>query len=213
MFCILALCFKGVEGGEAQSISGYDCSAPENLKIWDAATRCKKQAERKLEGKEVTIVQRIQLRNVPKCFRDFPIMERKGKKFVSASNRMLMDNSAEEVCVPHFTRMVRGEKSWYRVEPGVRRTRTLRQEGGFSLKHCDDEVRLYTEAEKHELDHIQGSAGPQLYRADIGAAGGWITMIQWLGWLIPVIWRTRRYIVRSQGRWQVEAAEGASLQH
>ena len=112
-----------------------------------------------------------------------------------------------------FSDSEKNGENWDKVEPGVRRTRTLRQEGGFSLKHCDDEVRLYTEAEKHELDHIQGSAGPQLYRADIGAAGGWITMIQWLGWLIPVIWRTRRYIVRSQGRWQVEAAEGASLQH
>ena len=53
----------------------------------------------------------VQLRDVPNCFQDFPIVERKGKKFVSASNRMLMDNSAEEVCVRHFTRMVRGEKN------------------------------------------------------------------------------------------------------
>ena len=115
-----------------------------------------------------------------------------------------------------FARFSDSEKNgenWDKVEPGVRRTRTLRQEGGCSLKHCDDEIRLYPEAEKHELDHIQGSAGPQLYRADIGAAGGWITMIQWLGWLIPAFWRTRRYLVRLQGRWQVETAEGASLQH
>ena len=59
LFCIMALCFKGVEGGEANSISGYDCGAPKNLKIWDAATRCKDQVERKLEEKEVTIVQQI----------------------------------------------------------------------------------------------------------------------------------------------------------
>ena len=88
-----------------------------------------------------------------------------------------------------FARFSDNEKNgenWYKVEPGVRRTRTLRQEGGFSLKQCDDEVRLYTEAEKQELNHIQGSAGPQLYRADIGIAGGWIIMIQGLGWLIPV---------------------------
>ena len=178
-FCFLALCFNtGVEGGEAQSISGYDCSNPKNSEIWEASTRCKEQAEIELKEERG----QVQLRDVKKMFARFSDNEKKGK-------------------------------NWYKVEPGVRRTRTLRQEGGFSLKHCDDEIRLYPEAEKHELDHIQGSAGPQLYRADIGAAGGWITMIQWLGWLIPVIRRTRRYIVRSQGRWQVEAAEGASLQH
>ena len=80
-------------------------------------------------------------------------------------------------------------KNWYKVEPGVRRTRTLRQERGFSPKHCDNEVRLYTEAEKNKFDHIQGLAGTQLYRADIGAAGGWITMIQGLGCVTP-LWRT-----------------------
>ena len=68
LFCIIVMFNKGVEGGEAQSISGYDCSSPKNLKIWDAATRCKEQAERKLEEKEVTIAQRIQLRKMPKCF-------------------------------------------------------------------------------------------------------------------------------------------------
>ena len=161
-------------------------------------------------------------------------------------------------------------KNWYKVEPGVRRTGTPRQERGFSPTHSDDEVGLYTEAEENDFDHLQGlagytdqgtkketqavcqadnkwvlklvpgapacnlaylkesrenvanlnswecfmkGAGTQLYRAYIGAAGGWITMIQWLGWLIPVIRRTRRYIVRSQGRWQVDATEGAGLQH
>ena len=66
---------------------------------------------------------------------------------------------------------------------------------------------------KNEFDHIQGLVGPQLYRAVIGAAGRWITMVQGLGWLIPLIRRTRRYIGRSQGRRQVETAEGANLQH
>ena len=59
LFCIILMFNKGVEGSETQSISGYDCSSPKDLKIWDAATRCKDQAERKLEEKEVTIVQRI----------------------------------------------------------------------------------------------------------------------------------------------------------
>ena len=196
----------------------------------------------------------VQLRDVPRCFRDFPIMERKGKKFVSASNRMLMDNSAEEVCVPHFTRMVRGEKNWYRVGPGVRIAETPRQERGFSPKHSDDEVGLYTEAEENDFDHLQGLAGytdqvtkkvaqavcqadnscalkslpgapaynlayleesvenmanlnswdyfmrvagTPIYTAykDIGSAGGWIIIIQWLIWLIQVLrkaWRALR---------------------
>ena len=112
-----------------------------------------------------------------------------------------------------FSDSEKNGENWDKVEPGVRRTRTLRQEGEFSLKQCGDEIILNPEAEKHELNHIQGSVKPQLYRADIGVAGGWITMIQGLGWLIPVFWRTRRYLVRSQGRWQVETAEGASLQH
>ena len=58
-FFILALGFHGVEAGATPTISGYDCGTPKDLKIWDAATRCKEQAERKLEEKEVTIVQRI----------------------------------------------------------------------------------------------------------------------------------------------------------
>ena len=58
-------------------------------------------------------------------------MEKKGKKFLSATNQILIDNLAEEVCVPHFTRMVRGEKNWYRVGPGVRIAEAPRQEMGF----------------------------------------------------------------------------------
>ena len=69
---------------------------------------------------------------------------------------MLIDNLAEEVCVPHFTRMVRGEKNWYRVGPGVRVGETPRQEVGFSPKHSDNEIGLYTEA---DFDHLQRLAG------------------------------------------------------
>ena len=105
-FCFLALCFNtGVEGGEAQSISGYDCSNPKNSEIWDASTRCKEQAERKLEEERG----QVQLRDVKKMFARFSDNEKKGK-------------------------------NWYNVEPGVRRTRTPRQERGFSPKHADDEV-------------------------------------------------------------------------
>ena len=32
---------------------------------------------------------------------------------------MLIDHLAEEVCVPHFTGMVRGENNWYRVGHGL----------------------------------------------------------------------------------------------
>ena len=167
---------------------------------------------------------------------------------------MLIDNSAEEVCVPHFTRMVRGEKNWYRVGPGVRIAETPRQEMGFSPKHADDEIGLYTEAEETDFDHLQGLAGytdqvtkkvaqavcqsdntralkslpgaPSYHLAyleestedlanltpweyfmkvaetpmytcyrDIGAAGGWITVIQWLVWIIQLLrrpWRACR---------------------
>ena len=59
LLCVLVLFNQEVEGGESQSLLGYDCSSPRDLKIWDAATRCKDQAERKLEEKEVTVVQRI----------------------------------------------------------------------------------------------------------------------------------------------------------
>ena len=48
----------------------------------------------------------VQLANVPECYRDFPIMNKKGKNFVSTTNQMLIDHSEEEVWVPHFTRMV-----------------------------------------------------------------------------------------------------------
>ena len=65
LFCIIVMFNKGVEGGETQSISGYDCSSTK--KSWDAATRCKVQVERKLEEKEVE----VQLRDVPKCFLRF----------------------------------------------------------------------------------------------------------------------------------------------
>ena len=112
-----------------------------------------------------------------------------------------------------FSDSEKNGENWDKVEPGVRRTRTLRQEGEFSLKQCGDEIILNPEAEKHELNHIQGSVKPQLCRADIGVAGGWIIVLQGLGWLIPVFGRTRRYFVRLQGRWPVETAEGAISQH
>ena len=72
---------------------------------------------------------------------------------------MLIDHSADEVWVPHFTRMVRGEKNWYRVGPGVRIAETPRQEVGFSPKHSDDEIGLYMEAEETDFDQLQGLAG------------------------------------------------------
>ena len=72
---------------------------------------------------------------------------------------MLIDSSAEEVCVPHFTRMVRGEKNWYRVGPGVRIAEKPRQEVGFSPKHSDGKIGLYMEAEETDFDHLQELAG------------------------------------------------------
>ena len=101
----------------------------------------------------------VQLSNAPECYRDFPIVVKNGKKFVSAANRMLIDHLAEEVCVPQFTRRVRGEKNWYRVGPGVRIAETPRQEIGLAPKHSDDEIGLYTEAEEKDFDHLQGLAG------------------------------------------------------
>ena len=50
MFCILVIINPGVDGKESQSILGYDCSSPRDLKIWDASTRCKDELERKLEA-------------------------------------------------------------------------------------------------------------------------------------------------------------------
>ena len=164
---------------------------------------------------------------------------------------MLIDNSAEEVYVPHFTKMVRGEKNWYRVGPGVRIAETPRQKMGFSPKHADDEIGLYTEAEETDFDHLQGLAGytdqvtkkvaqavcqsdntcalkslpgapsynlayleesiedvanltpweyfmkvagTPMYTCykDIGAAGRWITVIQWLVWIIQLLRRAWR---------------------
>ena len=46
LFCILVIFNQGVEGKElVQSISGYDCSSPRDLKIWNASTRCKDESE------------------------------------------------------------------------------------------------------------------------------------------------------------------------
>ena len=58
MFFILC-CINQIEGKDAQSIKGYDCSSPRDLKIWDASTRCKDESERKLEDAEVTVIQRV----------------------------------------------------------------------------------------------------------------------------------------------------------
>ena len=215
----------------------------------------------------------VQLRDVPQCYRDFPIIDKKGKKFLSASNRMIIENSAEEVCVPHFTRMVKGEKSWYRVGPGVRVAETPRQEMGFSPKHSDDEVGLYTEAEETDFDHLQGLAGytdqvtkkvaqavcqsdntcvlkslpgapsynlayledsiedlanltpweyfmkvagTPMYTAykDVGAAGGWITVIQWLVWIIRLLrkaWRACRGKGINQAHYDPEGLKAEAL--
>ena len=76
------------------------------------------------------------------------------KKIVSATNGMLIDHSAEEVCIPQFTRRVRGEKNWYRVGPGVRIAETPRQEIGLASKHSDDEIGLNTEAEETDFDNL-----------------------------------------------------------
>ena len=94
-----------------------------------------------------------------KMFSRFSDNGKEREEVLSAANPMLRDNWAEEVCVPHVTRMVRGEKNSYKVEPGVRRTGTPRQERGFTPKHSVDEVGLYTEAEENDVDHLQGLAG------------------------------------------------------
>ena len=52
MFYILVIINQEVEGKDSQSILGYDCSSPRDLKIWDASTRCKDKSERKLEDQE-----------------------------------------------------------------------------------------------------------------------------------------------------------------
>ena len=67
LFCIILMFNKGVEGGEARSISGYD--NPKNSKIWDASTRCKEQAERKLEEERGQVQLRDVQKNVFKIFR------------------------------------------------------------------------------------------------------------------------------------------------
>ena len=59
MFCILVIINQEVEKKDSQSIRGYDCSSPRDLKIWDASTRRKDESERILKDQEVTIVQRI----------------------------------------------------------------------------------------------------------------------------------------------------------
>ena len=51
-FYILFITNQEVEGKDSQSILGYDCSSPRDLKIWDASTRCKDKSERKLEDQE-----------------------------------------------------------------------------------------------------------------------------------------------------------------
>ena len=59
LYCILAIINPEVEGKDFQTIMCYDCSSLRDLNIWDAFTRCKDRAERKMEEQEVTIVQRI----------------------------------------------------------------------------------------------------------------------------------------------------------
>ena len=56
---ILSIINQEVEGKGPQTIMGYDCSSPRDLKIWDASTRCKDGAERAMEEQEVTIVQKM----------------------------------------------------------------------------------------------------------------------------------------------------------
>ena len=78
-------------------------------------------------------------------------MEKKGKKFLSAVNQMLIDNLAEEVCVPHFTRMVRGEKNWYRVGPGVKIAETHRDRK-WSLRQNMPTIKLgYTWRQRRKI--------------------------------------------------------------
>ena len=76
LFCIIGVFNKGVEAGEAQSISGYDGSSPKNSEIWDMAIRCKEQAERKLEEERG----QVQLRDVKEMFARFSDNGRKGKR-------------------------------------------------------------------------------------------------------------------------------------
>ena len=59
LFFILTIIDQEEEGKDSQSIRGYDCSSPRDLKIWDASTKCKDKWERKIEDQKVTIVQRI----------------------------------------------------------------------------------------------------------------------------------------------------------
>ena len=63
---------------------------------------------------------------------------------------MLVADSPEEVCLPHFPWLVKGTEQWYRVGPGLRKVEPPRQDRSPKREkiHSDGEIGLYTEAEE-----------------------------------------------------------------
>ena len=65
-------------------------------------------------------------------------------------------------------------------------------------------------------DYFMKVAGTPIYKAykDIGAAGEWITVIQWLIWLIQVIqkaWRTCRGKGKNQAHFDPEGRKAEDM--
>ena len=101
----------------------------------------------------------VKLMEKEHCYLDIPIHQEKEYRFISLANRMLITSSAQEPCVPHFAKAMKGIKNWIKISPKLRSIPPPRTDTKETVQtHHEDELGLYTQAEERDFDHVAGLA-------------------------------------------------------
>jgi len=91
----------------------------------------------------------VKLKEKEHCYLNITIHQEKDYKFISIANRMLITSSAQEPCVPHFSKAIKGIKNWIKISPKLRSIPPPRSETKETAQtHHEDELGLYTQAEE-----------------------------------------------------------------
>ena len=59
---------------------------------------------------------KLKLQETPKCWAYIPMQEVNKFKFLSVENWMLKASSSKEPCTPNFSRLVKADTSWSKIE-------------------------------------------------------------------------------------------------
>ena len=101
----------------------------------------------------------VKLMEKEHSYLDIQIHQEKEYRLISIANRMLVTSSAQEPCVPHFSKALQGIKNWIRISPKLRSIPHSRSETKETAQtNHEDELGVYTQAEERDFDHVAGLA-------------------------------------------------------